>query len=164
VTDVRWDRYPSIGNVARAKVWLAIQANLGLAPNTIDAYARALEDYLRFSCRREVAPDSASREHVAAYVRDLTSRPNPRGHNVRVLDSGVGLANATLQQRLTTVRLYHDFLIEEGLRADNPVGRARRVRPGRWLSSARSSSYCSIFQAWRQMPRAFRRSTRRRAC
>ena len=39
------------------------------------------------------------------------------------LDSGAGLSNATLQQRLVPVRLFYDFLIEEGLRESNPVGR-----------------------------------------
>ncbi|NUL01953.1 tyrosine-type recombinase/integrase [Streptomyces lunaelactis] len=32
---------------------------------------------------------------------------------------------ATLQQRLVSVRLFYDFLVEEGLRQDNPVGRGR---------------------------------------
>jgi hypothetical protein len=41
------------------------------------------------------------------------------------LDSGAGLANATLQQRLVAVRLFYGFLIEEGLREANPVGRGR---------------------------------------
>jgi integrase/recombinase XerD len=41
------------------------------------------------------------------------------------IDSGSGLANATLQQRLVPVRLFYDCLIEEGLRESNPVGRGR---------------------------------------
>ena len=47
-----------------------------------------------------------------------------------MLDSGSGLANATLQQRLVPVRLFFDYLIEEGLRDSNPVGRGRYT-PGR---------------------------------
>jgi integrase/recombinase XerD len=35
------------------------------------------------------------------------------------------LANATLQQRLVAVRLFYDYLVEEGLRDLNPVGRGR---------------------------------------
>jgi integrase/recombinase XerD len=46
------------------------------------------------------------------------------------IDSGSGLANATLQQRLVPVRLFFDYLIEEGLRESNPVGRGRYT-PGR---------------------------------
>jgi len=46
------------------------------------------------------------------------------------IDSGSGLANATIQQRLVPVRLFYDYLIEEGLRESNPVGRGRYT-PGR---------------------------------
>jgi site-specific recombinase XerD len=49
---------------------------------------------------------------------------------VLALDSGAGLSNATLQQRLVPVRLFYDFLIEEGLRESNPVGRGSYT-PGR---------------------------------
>jgi integrase len=49
---------------------------------------------------------------------------------VVALDSGSGLANATLQQRLVPVRLFYDFLVEEGVRESNPVGRGRYT-PGR---------------------------------
>ena len=46
------------------------------------------------------------------------------------IDSGAGLANATMQQRLVPVRLFYDYLIEEGVRESNPVGRGRYT-PGR---------------------------------
>ena len=46
------------------------------------------------------------------------------------IDSGAGLSNATIQQRLVPVRLFYDHLIEEGLRDSNPVGRGRYT-PGR---------------------------------
>ncbi len=46
------------------------------------------------------------------------------------IDSGSGLANATIQQRLVPVRLFYDYLMEEGLREANPVGRGRYT-PGR---------------------------------
>ena len=56
-------------------------------------------------------------------VGDLRRRPNPRSAKILVLDSGTGLSNATLQQRLTAVRLLFDCLVEEGLRDLNLVGR-----------------------------------------
>ena len=40
-----------------------------------------------------------------------------------MLDSEAGLSNATLQQRLVSVRLFYEFLVEEGVRASKPVGR-----------------------------------------
>ncbi|MCC5036476.1 site-specific integrase [Streptomyces sp. WAC 00631] len=46
------------------------------------------------------------------------------------IDSGSGLANATIQQRLVPVRLFYDFLMEDGQRDSNPVGRGRYT-PGR---------------------------------
>src|SRR5947199_10524354 len=80
--------------------------------------------------RAGVGPMSATRHQELACVRGLTSRPSRRGANVVSLDSGVGLASATLQQRLVPVRLFYDFLVEEGLRESNPVGRGRYT-PGR---------------------------------
>ncbi len=136
MADVRWARYPRAASVDVARAWLALQANLGLAANTLDAYGRALEEYLAFSAARDVPVVTATKDHIAAYVRDLTSRPNPRGANVVVLDSGAGLANATLQQRITAVRLFYDYLMEEGLRSNHPVGRGRYT-PGKGFGGAR---------------------------
>lgn len=62
---------------------------------------------------------------MAAFVKELATRPSHRGSNVVRLDSEVGLSNATLQQRLMPVRPFYDYLIEEGLREANPVGRGR---------------------------------------
>jgi integrase/recombinase XerD len=129
VSAVAWDRYPTVGATPLARSWLQIQANLGLRPNTVAAYGRGLEDYLRFLAARGVEPVAATREHVALYVADLRDRPSPRGAGVLILDPGVGLANATLQQRLTAVRLFYDYLVEE-LRDSNPVGRGRYT-PGK---------------------------------
>jgi integrase/recombinase XerD len=125
VGEVRWERFPLVAGEPHARTWLTIQADLGLAPNTLAAYGRALQDFLAFSARREVVATAATREHIAAYVRDLRERPNPRGPKGRALDSGAGLANATLQQRLVAVRLFYDALVEDGVRPDNPVGRGR---------------------------------------
>src|SRR5438105_2730813 len=121
--DIRWDRFPAIAGDRFARGWLEAQVLLGLAPNTIDAYARAIQDFLSFCARAEVRAHEATREEIARYVGDLRQRPSRRGQNVCSLDSGAGLANATLQQRLTAVRLFFDHLIEEELRQTNPVGR-----------------------------------------
>jgi site-specific recombinase XerD len=105
--------------------------DLGRAARTVDAYARGLAEYLEMYDRRGIDPVTASRVHIAAYVRELSARPSRRGANVVSIDSGSGLANATLQQRLVPVRLFYDFLIEEGLRESNPSAAAgiRRVDP-----------------------------------
>ena len=136
MAEIRWERYPLAAKLSEIRAWLLLQANLGLAPNTLDAYARAVEQYLVFSAGTDVPVVAATRDHIAAYVRDLTSRPNPRGANIVVLDSGAGLANATLQQRITAVRLFYDYLMEEGHRSTNPVGRGRYT-PGKGFAGAR---------------------------
>ena len=95
------------------------------AHNTLQAYGRALNDFLAFTGKSGASVVAASREHISAWVRDLLSRPNNRSNKAILIDSGVGLSNATLQQRITAVRLFYDFLIEEGMRSTNPVGRGR---------------------------------------
>ncbi|MEY9932443.1 integrase/recombinase XerD [Catenulispora sp. GP43] len=124
------DKWPVLGRHERAAVWLRVWTDLGRAPRTIDAYARGLAEYLSVCEREAVDPITADRAHVAVYVRELTSRPSKRGTNVVSIDSGAGLSNATLQQRLVPVRLFYDFLIEDGLRDSNPVGRGRYTPRG----------------------------------
>lgn len=148
MTDVRWERYPLVVACPFARNWLQIQADLGMARNTVEAYGRGLQDYLTFGTKAAVAPETAKRAHVAAYVRDLTARPSPRGASVRMLDSGAGLANATLQQRLVAVRLFYDYLVEEGVRADNPVGRGRYT-PGKGFGGARERG---LIPRYRRLP------------
>ena len=136
MADVRWELYPGVADNEMARAWLALQSNLGLAANTLDAYGRALQEYLAFSAHRNASVVTATKDHVAEYVRYLTLRPGQRGRNVVVLDSGAGLANATLQQRITAVRLFYDYVMEEGLRSTNPVGRGRYT-PGKSFGGCR---------------------------
>jgi site-specific recombinase XerD len=84
-----------------------------------------------------VRPEQATREHLAAYVRDLLARTNPRQPNVVRLESGAGLSNATVLLRLSVVRLFYDHLVIEGLRPTNPAGRMHwRTRYGRGAGEA----------------------------
>jgi site-specific recombinase XerD len=123
--EIRWDRFPRVASTSEAKHWLEIQRMLGLAPNTIEAYGRGLEEFFGWCERSEVMAATASRADVAGYVGHLRDRPGNRGKGVVSFDSGSGLSNATLQLRLTAIRLFFDFLMEEGLRDSNPVGRGR---------------------------------------
>jgi integrase/recombinase XerD len=93
--EIRWERYPHVDKRQHAHTWLQIQANLGLAANTVEAYARALEEYLKLCSSSEVTAEEATKEHISWYVQDLMTRPNPRGANISVLDSGVGLPSAS---------------------------------------------------------------------
>lgn len=108
-----------------AERWLSILESLGRAPNTILAYRRALDDYLVFCAQQQKRPEDMGREQVALFVRSMAERPVPGRDRSFGAVSRPGLANATIRQRLTAVRLYHDHLVEEGVRSDNPVGRGR---------------------------------------
>ncbi|MEV0149153.1 MULTISPECIES: hypothetical protein [unclassified Nonomuraea] len=129
-TVVLEEKWPVLGRHARAAEWLRIWVDLGRAPRTIDAYARGLAEYLEVCEREGVDPVTAGRTHVGVFVRELVERPSRRGANVVALDSGAGLSNATIQQRIMPVRLFYNHLMEEGLRDSNPVGRGR-FTPGR---------------------------------
>lgn len=150
-TTIRWERFPFVATHPHARIWLTIQANLGLAPHTVEAYGRAPETFFVFLARRTsetqdagdilglaAGPDTISRETVAAYVRDLATRPrDAAGHEAAAPTApSDGLANATLQLYLVALRLFYDYLMEEGVRPDNPVGRGRYT-PGKSFGGAR---------------------------
>ena len=135
------DRWPVLARHKHAAEWLQIWADLGRAPRTIDTYARGLCEYLQRCERDSVDPLSANRAQLPAFVRELTSRPSQRGANVLVLDSGSGLANATLQQGLVAVRLFYDFLVEERPPYFQPTWpRALDAGAALWRPSAASRS------------------------
>ena len=136
MTEVRWEQYPLVAQHELARNWLQRQAYLQLAPNTVDAYGRCLNDYLSFCAQQNVQPEAVTRDLVALYVQDLAHRPNPKGANMLSFESGRGLSNATMQQRITVLRLFCDSLIEQQLRQDNPVGRGHYV-PGRAFGGIR---------------------------
>jgi integrase/recombinase XerD len=145
---MRWELYPRVFECELAKAWLSMQHNLRLAPNTVEAYGRSLEDYLAFCEREGIEPESASRDQLALYVGDLSSRPNPRGAKVLNIGSGAGLSNATIQLRLTAVRLFYDHLLEQGIREVNPVGRGRYT-PGKAFAGKRDRA---LVRRYRRLP------------
>src|SRR5205814_8683060 len=97
--DVRWEKYPAVVPADRAGRWLQMQANLGLAPNTITAYGRALDDYIRFSMAASVDVATAGREHMARWGKDLCERPNAAAAGARQR----GLSHGDMHQRPTAV-------------------------------------------------------------
>ena len=86
------NRYPSVQSCEDACTWVRIQTNLGLAHNTLQAYCRALNDFLAFTSKSGASIVAASREHISAWVRELLSRPNNRSNKAILIDSGVGLS------------------------------------------------------------------------
>ncbi|WP_328413471.1 integrase [Nocardia sp. NBC_00403] len=130
------EKWPVLGRHEQAAVWLQVWTDLGRAPRTIDAYARGLAEYL-LACERDgVDPVMANRSDVAAFVRELMSRPHRKGPNVIAIDSGAGLANATIQQRLVPVRLFYDIRWRKGFGSPILLG-AAGIHPA--VSAAGSS-------------------------
>jgi len=119
------ERWPVLAAEPTALAWLSIRSDLGLAPRTLDAYSLGLSEYLVFCAAASTDPLTAGRDHVARYVRELSQRPPRRPNADTSSAASPRLANATVQQRLTAVRLFYDHLVEEGVRDNNPVGRGR---------------------------------------
>ncbi|MDQ1410401.1 MAG: integrase/recombinase XerD [Acidobacteriaceae bacterium] len=75
---------------------------------------------LRFLASGGVPLGSVVRSTLGAYIRSIAERPAPRalkdGRETRI-----ALSNAALQQHLTVVRLFRDFLVEENICARNPL-------------------------------------------
>lgn len=110
-----------MSDAARIATFLEAQAaELGAARNTLLAYGRDLRDYADWLAGRGAALLMATQAEVEAYL---------------VACDAAGLASATRARRLSSIRQFYRFAVEEGWRADNPAirlkgpGRARRL-PG----------------------------------
>jgi integrase/recombinase XerD len=145
-------RWPALAREPQAIAWVADQVRLRLAPNTVVAYVRGLSEFLEHCHREAIDPLTATHADIARYVRHLASRPNRRGANITALDSSEGLANATLQQRLVAIRQFYDFLIEEGVRQTNPVGRGRYT-PGKAFGGTQPRALVPRFTKLPWIPR-----------
>ena len=118
-----WSCYPLVAAEPQGRSWLTLLGNLGRSPATVDAYGRGLNQYLRFCTEDGIDAVGATLEHISLFVRHLSGVPGD-GTASRV-------SNATLQQRITAVRLWYDHLVYQGLRESNPVPRGQYARLGR---------------------------------
>ncbi len=108
VQPVRWDRCPVAAADPMCRSWLTFQSNRGLARNTLDAYSQGLEVFLRFLANQQISVLAVKRIHIGAYLASLQS------HNIY-------LSNATVQQRLTVLRLFYTYPVEEEVCEKNPT-------------------------------------------
>lgn len=69
MTAVRWERYPLVASMPTARAWLQIQGDLGLAANTVEAYGRGLEAYLRFTASRLPRSEPRGGDNVSLPAR-----------------------------------------------------------------------------------------------
>jgi integrase/recombinase XerD len=125
ISDIQWERVPLVATQKDARAWLGFQSCRGLALKTLDAYGRNLERYLRFLGTCGKKPHEIGQETVGAYLRDLVKPSTaPQGPDIR-------MANATIQQHLAALRMFYDFLVEEGNCTRNPYrqGEGRSSQP-----------------------------------
>ncbi|AZG85674.1 hypothetical protein N032_08275 [Pseudomonas syringae pv. pisi str. PP1] len=104
------NRYPIV------QEWLTLLDNLGRAPATLEAYGRGLAHYLLHCEASSLEAESITFEQVTLYIRRLL----PGQENA--------VANSTLHQRLTAIRLWYDHLVFQGRCAQNPVPRGQHGR------------------------------------
>ena len=62
--EIQWKLYPLVAASEHSRVWLLLQSHLQLAPKTIDAYGRSLNDFLAFCQRCGIVPETITREQV----------------------------------------------------------------------------------------------------
>jgi integrase/recombinase XerD len=94
-----------------------VAAERGGAANTIEAYARDLDDLTGFLAARACAISSATTADLRAYLAALADR---------------GFAASSVARRLSAIRQLYRFLLAEGYRDDDPaaiIEGARRGRP-----------------------------------
>jgi integrase/recombinase XerD len=92
-----------------------LSAERGARANTLDAYARDLED-VRAHVRGTLL--GANPEAIEAYVAGLTQR---------------GLAAATTRRRISALRQFYRFLLQENTRGDDPTSRLDAPKRARSL-------------------------------
>lgn len=97
----------------------------GLSENTVEAYSRDLRDYLSYL------------ESIGGRLCDV--RPRDVAGFLAYLQS-LGKATTTIARRLAAVRGLHEYLIEAGIRSDNPTRQLDSPRKGRELPGVLSES------------------------
>jgi site-specific recombinase XerD len=110
---IPWGKFLTVAEHQLARRWLQFTANIGRAPNTVDAYGRAVEDHLRGRAAEGTDPLLARADTVAAWIRNMLDRPSRKPSKVPPRTK-TGLANATIQQRMVAVRSFYEYLVEDG--------------------------------------------------
>ncbi|MSP48310.1 MAG: site-specific tyrosine recombinase XerD [Alphaproteobacteria bacterium] len=93
-------------------------AERGAAVNTLAAYRRDLEDFAVHAGRRGKSAATASTDDLRAYLAGLDA---------------AGMSARTQARRLSALRQFHRFLLEEGIRTDDPTGVLDSPKLGRSL-------------------------------
>lgn len=120
-----FSRYPHVQTHEWAVAWLTFESNRGLAENTLQAYARGLEDFFKFCATQDIEIMAVGRDVIGLYINEMRQRPLPDNVRRAAYKRSYGLTNSTMSQRLTAIRRFYDYLQEDGLIEQNPVRRGR---------------------------------------
>lgn len=120
-----FEKYPHIQQNHRAMSWLRFEQHRGLAENTIQTYTRGLEDFLCFCAEQQVMVIDVRLDLIGLYINEMKHRALPDNVRRPAHKQAVGLSQSTMQQRLTIVRRFFDYLEEDGDIERNPVRRGR---------------------------------------
>lgn len=112
-----------------------LSAERGARPNTLDAYARDLDD-ARLHVRGGLSGADAS--GIEAYVASLAQR---------------GLSPATARRRISALRQFYRFLLEDNARGDDPTSRLDAPKRARSLPKTLSVDEIERLIAAAETPR-----------
>lgn len=116
----RWDLIPRVADHPQGREWLQILASLQRAPNTLDAYGRSLEMFLSWCALESIDAVHATKFHIVQFL----AKQKGDGSLLN-LQSRASISLSTLQVRLSALRGFYDYLVEDGFRRQNPIGRGR---------------------------------------
>src|ERR1700676_2113139 len=95
-----------------------LAAEQGAFPNTLDAYRRDLTDFSEFLARSGQSFAGAETQALRDYLADLDSR---------------GFKSSSVARRLSAMRHLFRFVLNEGIRADDPAAILSGPKRGRGL-------------------------------
>lgn len=101
-----------------------LSAERQASKNTIDAYRRDLSDAALFFTKKKTSFEKATPKDVTAWLTYLSST--------------MQVSARTSARKLSALRQFFKFLMDEGLRTDNPTGDTEGPRLGRYLPNVLS--------------------------
>jgi len=110
---------PAIHPARRIEAFLEmLSAERGAAANTLSSYRRDLADYTAFLTKKGSSVETADRQIISSYLDQLKH---------------AGLAQTTTARRLSALRQFHQFLVSDRVRPDDPTRIIDGPKPQRHL-------------------------------
>lgn len=112
---------------ARRAYLAHLRVERGLSPNTLAAYRRDLDRYIAYLRRRGLSdPRQVTEADVSGFVVAVRTGQ----------DGGRALAASSASRAVTAVRVWHRFLLAEGMTTTDPASAVRPPQTGRRLPKA----------------------------